>query len=130
MEAAISRVLVIYDGACPFCNAYASLLRLRQSATVELLSARGDDPRVALYRAQGHRFDEGMLAVVDGVVHAGADAMHVLAAMSAGQGGWNRLQRAMFSRRGLARLLYPLLRSGRRVVLWLLRVPPIEKLRS
>lgn len=126
----MSRVLVIYDGACPFCNAYASLLRLRQSATVELLSARGDDPRIALYRAQGHRFDAGMLAVVDGVVHAGADAMHVLATLSDGRSRLNRLQRAVFSRHWLARLLYPMLRSGRRVMLWLLRVPPIDKVRA
>ncbi len=126
----MSRVIVIYDGACPFCNAYASLLRLRQSATVELLSARSADPRIAHYRAQGHRFDAGMLAVVDGIVYGGADAMHVLAVLSTGQGRWNRLQRAVFSRRLLARLLYPLLRFGRRVVLWLLRVPPIDKVKA
>ena len=119
-------ILVIYDGACPFCSAYASLLRLRQAARVELLSARSDDPRIARYRAQGHRFDEGMLAVVDGEVHAGAEAMHVLALLSSPTGWSNRLQRAVFSRRRLARLLYPVLRVGRRLVLLLMRVPPLE----
>lgn len=119
-------VLLIYDGACPFCSAYASLLRLRQSATVELLSARSADPRVAHYRTQGHRFDDGMLVVVDGTAHAGAEAMHALALLSAPQGFLNRLQRAAMSRLWLARLLYPLLRAGRRLALCLLRVPRID----
>lgn len=126
MERPLSSVLVIYDGACPFCNAYASLLRLRQSARVELLSARSTDPRIGLYRARGYRFDAGMLAVVDGAVHAGADAMHVLATLSVGTGRLNRLQRFLFSKRWLARLLYPVLRVGRGASLRLLRVPPID----
>jgi hypothetical protein len=39
------KLLIVYDGACPFCNAYVSLLRLRESMQVELLSARSNDER-------------------------------------------------------------------------------------
>ena len=123
-------LLIVYDGACPFCSAYVSLLRLRSTFTVELLSARSDDARVARYRGAGYRLDEGMLVVIDGIVHVGADAMNVLALLSDSGGVLNQLQRAVFSRRWLSTWLYPCLRAGRRLALWIRRVPLIDKIRE
>jgi predicted DCC family thiol-disulfide oxidoreductase YuxK len=122
-------LLIIYDGACPFCSAYVSLLRLRSDFRVELLSARSDDARVADYRSRGYRLDEGMLVVLNQTIYVGAEAMHVLAVLSDSTGWLNRLQRAVFMRRWLSRCLYPLLRAGRRVALWLRRVPLIDAAR-
>lgn len=119
-------LLIVYDGACPFCSAYVSLLRLRAMFTVELLSARSDDARVLRFRESGYRLDEGMLVVIDGIVHVGPDAMNVLALLSESSGVLNRLQRAVLSRRWLSSLLYPWLRAGRRIALWVRRVPLIE----
>lgn len=123
-------LLIIYDGACPFCNAYVRLLRLRSAFAVELLSARSDDARVSHYLDLGYRLDEGMLVVIGGTVHAGADAMNLLAALSESRGWLNRVQRFVFARRWLARLLYPWLRAGRRVALWSRRVPTIAAART
>ena len=119
-------LLIIYDGACPFCSSYVSLLRLRSHFAVELLSARSADSRIAHYRDLGYRLDDGMLAVLDGQVSAGADAMYLLASLSEPRGVLNRLQRAVFSIRGLSRCLYPWLRAGRGLVLRLRQVPPID----
>ncbi len=123
-------LLIIYDGACPFCTAYVRLLRLRETFAVELLSARSDDARVSHYLDLGYRLDEGMLVVTGGMVHAGADAMNLLAAFSAPAGWLNRVQRFVFARRWLSRLLYPWLRAGRRAVLWARRVPTIAAART
>ena len=111
-------LLIIYDGACPFYSSYVSLLRLRSDFAVELLSARSADARIAHYHDLGYRLDDGMLAVLDGQVSAGADAMHLLASLSERRGVLNRLQRAVFSIRSLSRCLYPWLRMGRRFALW------------
>jgi predicted DCC family thiol-disulfide oxidoreductase YuxK len=119
-------LLILYDGACPFCSAYVSLLRLRASFALELLSARSEDARVSYYRSCGYRLDDGMLVVLNDAVYVGADAMHVLAMLSE-SGGWlNQFQRMVFARRWLSRLLYPWLRAGRRLALWLRRVPLID----
>ena len=48
-----SDILIIYDGACPFCSAYVTLLRLRQQFVVELLSARSEDQRVSYFQSRG-----------------------------------------------------------------------------
>ncbi len=120
------KLLIIYDGACPFCTAYVALLRLRESMQVELLSARSADERVDEFLALGYRLDDGMLIQLDDIVYVGADAMHQLAIISAQHGMLNQMQRFVFSRKWLAHLLYPLLRLGRRLVLVIRRVPLIE----
>ena len=70
---------------------------------------------------------DGMLVVMGDVVHAGADAMHVMAACSTSSGWFNRCNRWIFSSRRLSRLMYPILRAGRRLALLLLGVPLIRK---
>ncbi|MFM8468085.1 MAG: DCC1-like thiol-disulfide oxidoreductase family protein [Oxalobacteraceae bacterium] len=121
------RVLIIYDGDCYFCRAYVGFLRLQQAVgPVELISARSDDARVRHFLQQGIDLDAGMLVVTDVDQYAGADAMHWLASQWAPQTATERLHAMLFKRRWLARLLYPLLRLGRRVWLALRRVPPIR----
>lgn len=93
---------------------------------LELLDARGVDPRVAHYRQQGHCFDDGLLAVLDGQPFAGSDAMQLLAVCSTRAGWLNRLNAVLFSQRRVARLLYPPLRLGRRAWLALRGTPLID----
>jgi predicted DCC family thiol-disulfide oxidoreductase YuxK len=120
--------LVIYDGACPFCRAFVRLHRFREDiGPVELLSARATDDRIAHYQQQGFDLDQSMLLVMGCVVHAGADAMQVMAACSTSSGWFNRCNRWIFSSRRLSRLMYPILRAGRRLALLLLGVPLIRK---
>lgn len=120
------KLLIVYDGACPFCTGYVALLRLRESIQVELLSARSTDERINQFLALGYRLDDGMLLQIDDSIYVGAEAMHQLAIISNRNGIVNRMQRFVFSRKWLAQLLYPLLRSGRRLVLLIRRAPLIE----
>ena len=123
-------ILIIYDGACPFCRAYVRLLRLQQeTGPVELLSARNADPRIVQYQQQGYDLDQGMLVVISGVVHAGAEAMQVLALCSTPAGWFNRCNRLIFSSARLSRWLYPVLRAGRRIALLIRATPLIGKSR-
>jgi predicted DCC family thiol-disulfide oxidoreductase YuxK len=124
---AVQRVLIVYDGDCYFCRAYVKFLRLQQAiGPVELLSARSGDARVSHFIRQGIDLDAGMLVVTAAEMYAGADAMHWLASQLAAQTTIERVHAALFRHRWLARLMYPLLRLGRRVWLALRRVPPIR----
>ncbi len=121
-------MLIIFDGDCPFCRAYTRLLRLQQASTsVEMLSARSDDPRINAYWQQGHDLNAGMLVILNDQVYAGADAMHVLASCSSGSDFFNRLHRTIFSSRRLAAILYPMLKLGRKITLFVLRVTPLSR---
>jgi len=109
---------IIYDGECPFCSSYVRMARLRDAAgEVELVDARGTDPRVAEARAAGLDLDDGMVVLWQGRRHYGADAVHLIALLSDEGGLGNRLQRRIFRSPRAATVLYPWLVRGRR--LWL-----------
>ena len=115
-----SAILIIYDGACPFCSRYTAWLRLRESVgQVTLLDARSDDERVRQLADQGLDFDSGMVVVIGSAVHHGAEAMHQLALLCDDGDVFNRLNRWIMTRQRLSRWLYPVLRAGRR---WVLRI--------
>jgi predicted DCC family thiol-disulfide oxidoreductase YuxK len=110
--------LIIYDGDCVFCNNYARLLKLKQSVgEVELLDARSGDPRVNEYWNTGYDLNEGMLFVHGGRVYHGAQAINVLASLSGDSTVFNRINAAILSNQHTARLAYPILKLGRRIVL-------------
>lgn len=110
--------LIIYDGDCIYCENYVRFLRLRDTiGAVELINARSSDPRVERYWRDGFDLNEGMLFVYRGQVHHGVDALHILASLSTVSGTLNRINARLFSRKGAARLLYPLMKLGRRITL-------------
>jgi predicted DCC family thiol-disulfide oxidoreductase YuxK len=112
--------LIIYDGDCIFCANYVRLLRLRQSiGKVELLNARSDDPRVKDYWGQGYDLNRGMLFVHAGRVYHGDEAINVLASLSSDSTVFNRVNGLVLSNARTARMVYPFLKFGRRVVLLL-----------
>ncbi len=105
---------IVYDGDCPFCSRYVRLVRLRENFAVELIDAR-KAPEAA--RRYGLDLNEGMIADVDGEVHHGSDAVWVLSLLSSGSGLANRVLARLFSSRTTARVIYPLMRLGRRAAL-------------
>ena len=113
--------MLVYDGACPFCDNYARLVRLRRGVgDLVLVDARGGDPLVAELAAQGFDVDEGMALLLDGRVHHGDKALHRLALLGTRSDLFNRLNHRIFRSPRLARLLYPALRCGRNAALALL----------
>lgn len=110
--------LIIYDGECIYCQNYVHFLRLREAVgPVELLDARSGDPRVTRYWREGYDLNDGMIFVQGDTVHHGARAVHVLASLSSSSSRLNRLNAAIFSHEPVARMLYPLLKLGRRLTL-------------
>jgi len=115
------RNCIIYDNQCPFCTRYVSLLRLREAVGgIRLIDARSGEPEVIAARRAGYDLDEGMLLVLDGQYHHGAECLNRLALLATPSGSFNRLNAWIFRHRALSRLLYPALRLGRNVTLRLL----------
>ena len=112
---------LVYDGECPFCSAYVRYLRVRESlGRVHLVNARDGHPLVDEIRARGLDLDEGMVLKLGDRFYHGADCINVLALLSTGSGGFNRLNAAIFRSPTASRYLYPVLRAGRNAVLQLL----------
>jgi predicted DCC family thiol-disulfide oxidoreductase YuxK len=113
--------VVVYDGECPFCSRYVGLVRLRDAVgRVRLVNAREPDPLVDELKREGFDLDEGMVLVMGGRRYHGADCINMLAMLSTPVGAFNRLNAALFRSPTASRLLYPVLRAGRNLVLRLL----------
>lgn len=116
-----SDIYVIYDGECPFCSAYVRMVRLREVAgTVHLVDARDDHPVANDLKAKGYDFDEGMALKIGDAVYHGDACLHQLAMMSGPSGVFNRFHFWVFKNPARARVLYPVLRTGRNAALRLL----------
>jgi len=122
-------ILLVYDRECPVCDAYCSMVRIRESAgTLRLVNARDASAVMDEITARGLDIDEGMVLKLGNTLYYGADAIHVLSLMSSRSGVFNRLTYWMFRSRSLSAIIYPLFRFLRNLLLKLLRKSRINNL--
>jgi len=116
-----SEIQLVYDRQCPVCDAYCRALDREGSLPgLELVDARSRTAVLEEITSRGWDIDEGMVLKVDGELHYGADAIHELAVLRRGAGAFGWGNRWLFGSLRRARLLYPLLRTGRGLLLKLL----------
>ncbi|MEM9314608.1 MAG: hypothetical protein AAGA95_08270, partial [Pseudomonadota bacterium] len=77
--------------------------------------------------ARAQELHEGIALVEPDTVYFGEDCMMRLALLTSPVGAFNRMNAALFRRRGIIRVVYPILKAGRRVLLLLMRRPPIGR---
>ncbi|MBZ9612916.1 DCC1-like thiol-disulfide oxidoreductase family protein [Rheinheimera maricola] len=122
-------IMLIYDKDCPACNAYCQLVRIRQSVgELQLINAREDSAVMRELTAQGLDIDQGMVLKMADNSYYGSDAIYMLSLLSSRSGVFNRLNYHLFKSRRLAKVLYPLLRGCRNLLLKLLRKRKINNL--
>ncbi|MGH8130768.1 MAG: DCC1-like thiol-disulfide oxidoreductase family protein [Steroidobacteraceae bacterium] len=111
-------ILLVYDKQCPACDHYCNLVRIRESSgRLILVDARDGGPIMGEITAAGLDIDQGMVVKVGGILYYGSDAIHVLSLMGTNSGFFNRLTHWTFKYRPVARVLYPLLRACRNLLL-------------
>lgn len=124
-----AEVVVVYDKQCPACNYYCSIIRIRESVgRLVLLDARAGGPIVDEITAKGLDIDQGMVVKVADQLYYGPDAIHVLALMGTNQGVFNRLAYWSFRSRAASKILYPVLKACRNLLLKILGKSKINNL--
>jgi predicted DCC family thiol-disulfide oxidoreductase YuxK len=119
---------LLYDGDCPACSAYVAMSRLRQLYPgLRVMSARAEPALVAELRGKGYEINEGMVLRLDGVIHFGPDATHMIAVLGrASPSWWRKAALAGTGTAPWARRLYPWLNRTRGLLLRLLGRRPID----
>lgn len=122
------RAWLVYDGECPLCSNYAQYLRVKQAVgEFVLVNAREGGPLVEEVRNLPHDLNDGMVLKMNGQYYVGDRALHMLALLSEKRGVFSIANRLLFASPLAARLGYPLLKLGRRVLLKLKGVPRIVR---
>lgn len=121
------RVSIVYDGSCPLCRRVAVASKLEdRGAKLELIDARERPVNdIQGWDLTGFDLNEGFAVVVGGWVYHGAEAAHMLSALTVPSGALFRLFRWSMRTDARSRRMYPVFRAGRKLLLKLLRVPPI-----
>lgn len=122
------KLVIYYDGACPFCKNYVRILRIREAiGTIQLINLRDDSQSKTKLESMGIDLDEGMVANHNGKYYHGADCVQFLALLSSPSGVFNKMNKAILSNPTRANVLYPVMRSGRNTLLKLLGVSKLKQ---
>ena len=122
-------IQLIYDKQCPACDNYCQIVRIRESiGALQLINARDKGDVMDEITAQGFDIDQGMVLKVGEQLYYGADAIHALALLSSRTGLFNRMNYWLFKSKILSKLLYPVLRFFRNLLLKLLNKSKINNL--
>lgn len=127
-ESDSNRLLVVYDGDCPFCANFVKFYAIRKNAgDVELINARERPALIRELRSRGMEINDGMIVLWRGHHYHGAEGMHLLSILGSQQGIFGMLNRLLFRNKNIATAVYPVLAAGRGVTLSLLRRKPIPR---
>lgn len=115
------QIVLVYDRECPVCHNYCQTVRIRESVgQLQIINAREHSEIMDEITARGMDVDQGMVLKLGGKFYYGADAIHALALISTRAGFFNRLNFWVFRSERLSRLLYPVMRALRNLLLKLL----------
>jgi predicted DCC family thiol-disulfide oxidoreductase YuxK len=125
---AISQIVLVYDGDCPICSAYCKALAIRRlDSRFQIVNARQYHPILEDIKKRGLDLEEGFVLKIENEYFHGADAINRLALITTRVGLFNRLNYLIFKSAYLSKILYPLLRIGRSILLYLLDIKKLDK---
>lgn len=123
-------IQLLYDRQCPACDVYCRLVDVApEEGRLVRLDAREPGEVLDEVTALGLDIDEGMVLKVDDRLYYGADAISELARRSSRTGLFNRLTSLLFRSPSVARVLYPVLKAMRNLLLKLLGRTRINNLK-
>ena len=113
---------IVYDGECPFCSKYVRLIHLRKTiGHVELINARTDTSIQEKLKELSIDINQGMVLIDAEDVYFAEDCVHRLALLSTSSTFFNRINKFVFKNKILSKILYPIMKTGRNFVLFILR---------
>jgi hypothetical protein len=125
-----SCLAVVYDGDCPFCSSYVTMTKIRNVVGMPtLLNARERPDLVRDLARAGIDLDSGMAVYYQGRIFVGGEAMHLLALLSEPESLFDKATAVMLRWRNFALWVYPVLRSGRNLLVKLRNRPPLQDAR-
>lgn len=119
---------LIYDDECPLCRSSAHALNIKKAVgNLVLINARESHPLVNAAYARGFDPDIGIIVIYNEQYYFGADAAHFLAMLNSSHSKLNAITASVFRVKLFARLLYPVVKSIRRLLLRIKGVGAIKQ---
>jgi predicted DCC family thiol-disulfide oxidoreductase YuxK len=121
-----SAAVIVYDGDCPFCRSYISLMKLREAVgKVDLVDARAGGGAVNMLNAKGFDLNEGMAVIFGDKIYYGADAIVFISIMTHPLRPSSKMLAMLLRNKTRATIIYPIMKLGRQMTLRMLGVPDL-----
>ena len=124
MPESSEKIVLIYDGECPFCERYSDYISLRRTREIALRDAREHPDLVNELRSRGYDLNKGMALLWGDDVYLGRSAMSVLDTLTMTRGAWDASLRHFLRIPGMLYVVYPICRLFRWIALKLLGKDP------
>ena len=111
-------IQLVYDKQCPACEYYCNLVRIRHDfGTLQLIDARENETIMQDITEHGFNIDQGIVLIVGKIFYYGPEAIHRLSLLSTQSGWFNRLNYLIFQSAYLSKVIYPVLKTARNLLL-------------
>src|SRR5688572_27377853 len=121
-------VWLIYDGECPICRPTANAIKIKKAVgIIHLVNAREQHPILEEIKQAGLNLDDGMVVKFQHTLYHGAEAQYILAMIGTNSDWFNRMNVFLFRSKFIAKLIYPILRCIRNIIL---NIKGIKKLNN
>lgn len=123
-------ILLVYDKECPVCDYYCRKIDVGDLVgRLVLVNAREESEIMTEITALGLDIDEGMVLKIGDDLYYDSEAINKLALLNSGNGFFNRMTIVAFAWRPLARLLYPIMKLCRKLLLKMLGRSKVNNLK-
>lgn len=119
---------LVYYGQCPICRNFVLYYRVNKTINLHLVDARKDSKLLQEITEARLNLDEGIVLKMDDVLYHGSDAMYVIACIGSKYGILNKLNYYFLRSKTLSKIVYPILRTFRNLLLKLVGVKKINNL--
>ena len=114
-------ISIIYDDGCPVCSYYISISRIEEKfGKVNLIKARNNEKILDYLKLVNIDVNEGMIVVFDKKIYFGPDAVNIMSILGKKDSFINSIIINVFQYRIVSQIFYPLLKLGRRLLLFIL----------
>lgn len=113
------KITLYYDGDCPFCNKYASILKLKKCFELDIKNSRDD---LSWKKCNDNLIlDDGVILTYNDKCYQGVEAINMFLQLCKYKGLFFSFQKFIFSNKFLGNIVYSCFKFFRKIALWIRR---------
>jgi len=114
-------ISIIYDDECPVCSYYVYISHIEEKfGKVNLIKVRNNQKILNYLQLTNININEGMVVIFNKKIYFGSDAITIISILGKKNSLINNIIINIFKYRILSQLFYPILKLGRRILLFIL----------
>lgn len=123
-QSRFQEVTVLYDGECPLCR-FGMKNYECGTQSVTFIDMRAASALKDKAISRGFNLNKEIVIECDNKIFSGGEAIHLMATQAKPSKWFNRQVYRLFHSPSRSKLIYPLLSGTRRLLSWLMKIPPV-----